>query len=93
MNTELKYDSDMSEDTRELVKQGLAISRKKHSNRANRSCEEESTAPVCNSDIVNVHYPLVQIVPAGKTSTHGRIPRSGEMIAGQIRNIVITGCL
>jgi len=31
MNMELQYDSDMSEDTRELVEQGLAISRKKHS--------------------------------------------------------------
>jgi len=86
MNMELQYDSDMSEDTRELVEQGLAISCKKHSNRANQLYGDQGIAPICNSDTTNVYYPLTQIVPAGKTSTHGRIPVCGEIVAGQIRN-------
>jgi len=87
MNMELQYDSDMSKDTRELVEQGLAISRKKHSNRVNPSCGDLGIAPICNLDTTNVYYPLAQIVPAGKTSTHGRIPVCGETVAGQIRNL------
>jgi len=74
---ESQYDSDMSEDTRELVEQGLAISRKKHSSRADRSREDLGPAPICNMDTANVPYPLAQIVPAGKTSTQGRIPACG----------------
>jgi len=83
---ESQYDSDMSEDTRECVEQGLAISRKKHSRRADRSCEDRDPALICNMDTANVHYPLAQIVPAGKTFTHGRIPVCGEIVTGQIRN-------
>jgi len=74
------YDSDMSEDTRELVERGLAISRPKYSSGARRHSVEQSIAPTSNMDISMVHYPLTQIVSAGTTSTQGLVPVCGEIV-------------
>jgi len=55
--TESPYDSDMSEDTRELVEQGLAINHRNRSSRAEQHLEVGSTAPNRNTDIYSVRYP------------------------------------
>jgi len=80
------YDSDMSEDTRELVERGLVISRRKYSSRAGRHSVEQSVAPTSNMYISSVHYPLTQILSAGTTSTQGLVPVCGEIVLGQICN-------
>jgi len=80
------YDSDMSDDTRELVEQGLAISCRNHSSKAERPSDDRGLAPTRNMDTSSVHYPLTQIVSAGATSTQGLAPACGEIVTGQNRN-------
>jgi len=83
---ESPYDSYMSEDTREFVEQGLAISHRKHSSRAERLSTELSLAPTRNMDTSNVCYPLTLSASAGTTSTHGLALMACESVAGAGRN-------
>jgi len=82
------YDSDMREDTRELVEQGLVINHRKYSSRAERTSSDRGLAPTRNMDTSSVHYPLTQIVSAGTTSTQGLTPVCRNIVSGQNRNNV-----
>jgi len=87
--TESSYDSDMSEDTRELVEQGLAISRRNRGSRAEQPLEVRVMAPTRNMDISNVRYPPTSSASAGTTLTQKTAPVACESVAGASRNIYI----
>jgi len=84
---ESPYDSDMSDDTRELVEQGLAISHRNHSSRAERLSNDRGLAPTRNTDTFNVGYPVTLSASAGTTSTHRPAPVACESVAGAGRKI------
>jgi len=81
-------DSDVSEDTRELIDKGLAsVKRKRLSTvsqtRRRPTCERIS---VPNMDITSVRHPLRQESSTGATSTHGLNIAGREMAIGQNHN-------
>jgi len=84
--TESPYESDMSEDTRDLVEQGLAISHRNHGSRVDRSLEGRGLAPTRNMDTSNVRYPLTSSASAGTTSTQETASVACEPVAGAGRN-------
>jgi len=88
--TESPYDSNMSEDTSELVEQGLAISHRNHSSRAEQHLEVRLTAPTRNMDISSVRYPPKSSASAGTTSTQETGPVACESVVGAGRNICST---
>jgi len=81
---ESPYDSDMSEDIRDLVERGLATYRRKRDSRAEQTNAESVCAPNRDMDIPSVQHPLVL---AGVSLTHGLAPMSSELLVGAGRNI------
>jgi len=80
-------DSDISEDTRELVNQGLASVRRKRFNTASQEERIRERGLIPNMDTSNVRSHMRREAVNGETSTHGLIPTDREIVSGQNRNI------
>jgi len=81
----------MSDDTRVLVEQGLAISRKKYSSRAGHNTDAYSLAPYSlapnrDMDTSSICLPPTCGAKKGEPSTHGHNPTGVEDVGGQNRN-------
>jgi len=64
-------DSDVSEDTQELVRQGLASVKRKRVTMSVRPERPRERLSVSNMDTSNIRHPLCQESTNGVTSTHG----------------------
>jgi len=84
---ESPHDSDMSDDTRELVEQGLAVDRRKHTSRAGYKIDAHDPAPIRDMDTSKVRLPHVLGAISGESSTHGLSLTYEENVGGQNRNI------
>jgi len=84
---EYTSDSDISEDTQELVRQGLAsVKRKRMITQSPPKLLSERLL-VSNMDTSNIWHPLCQEGPNGVTSTHGFNIASTEMAIERNHNI------
>jgi len=72
-------DSDISEDTQELVRQGLASVKRKRMITAMRPERPRERQPVSNMDTSSIRHPLYQGGLNGVSSTHGVIIATGEI--------------
>jgi len=82
------YDSDISEETRDLVRRGLASDRKRRSSRADLDTGEQSLTP--NRDI-NTQYVRLSpalVVQAEEPSAQGLNLTGLEGVRGQNYNII-----
>jgi len=86
---ESQYDSETSDDTRDLVERGLAINRRKYISRADDRTDEPGLAPKRDMDIPNVRLPLVFGALQEEPSTRGLSLTGAENVMGQILNIYI----
>jgi len=68
---ESRYDSDPSDDTRDLVERGLAINRRKYISRAEYKTDEQGLAPKRDMDISSVRLLLAFGIPPEGPSTRG----------------------
>jgi len=80
-------DSDVSENTRELIDQGLASLKRKRLNTASQTRRTSERISVPNMDITSVRHPLRLERSTGATSTHGFNIAGREMAIGQKHNI------
>jgi len=85
-------DSDVSDDTQELVKRGLASVRRKRTTTTLQPERVNEHFSVHNMDNCNIRHPLYQDGVNGATSTHGLNIVVKEVVNGQNRNKNITGC-
>jgi len=83
---EIQYDSDTSDDTRDLVERGLAINRRKYVSRADYRADERGPAPNRDMDISSVRLPLVSGTLQEEPSTRGLSLTGAENVLGQILN-------
>jgi len=81
-------DSDVSDDTRDLVMQGLASVRRKRTTTALQSDRVYERFPVPNMDNYNIRHPLYQEGINGASSTHGLNMVAKESGIGQNRNSI-----
>jgi len=82
-------DSDISEDTRDLVSQGLASVNRKRFSTASQVEPIRDRAPVPNMDTSNVRSPLRRQAVNDDTSIHGLFSNNREIVNGQNRNSII----
>jgi len=80
-------DSDLSEDTRDLVEQGLSSVKGKRIVFASQFDNVREHLPAHNMDMSSVRHPLNREVSIGHTSTHGLARMNREIINGQNHNI------
>jgi len=80
-------DSDVNEDTRELIDQGLASVKRKRLSTVSQTRRTSERISVPNMDITSVRHPLRQDSSTGATSTHGLYIAGREMAIGQNYNI------
>jgi len=64
-------DSDISENTQDLVRQGLASVKRKRMIASSHPERPRERTSVSNMDTSNIRHPLCQDGPNGVTSTHG----------------------
>jgi len=83
---ESRYDSDTSDDTRDLVERGLAINRRKYVSRADYRIDERGPATNRDMDIPSVRLPLVSGTLQEEPSTRGLSLTGAESVVGQILN-------
>jgi len=83
-------DSDVSEDTRDLIDQGLASVKRKRLNTTSRTKRTSERISVPNMDTTSVRHPLRQENTTGATSTHGLDIAGREMAIGQNYNIALS---
>jgi len=83
------YDSDISEDTRDLVRRGLASDRKKGSNRGELETSELGLAPIRNMNSLYVRLPHAPVVQAEEPSARGLNLIGIESVKGQNYNTYI----
>jgi len=83
---ESRYDSDTSDDTRNLVERGLVINRRKYISRADYRTDEQSLAPKRDMDISSVRLPLVSDALKEEPSTRGLSLTGAESVEGQNLN-------
>jgi len=82
-------DSDVSEDTQELVRQGLASVKRKRVTMSLGPERPRERLSVSNMDMSNIRHPLCQEGPNGATSTHGLNIASREIAIGQNHNSIM----
>jgi len=82
-------DSDISDNTCELVSQGLASVKRKRFSAAAQVERIRDRAPVPNIDTSNIRSPLQREVVNDETSTHGFFSTDREIVNGQNRNIYL----
>jgi len=85
---EYTSDSDVSEDTRDLVRQGLASVKRKRVTIALQPERLRERLSVPNMAISSIRHPLWQDGSIGAISTHGLNPADREFINGQNHNNV-----
>jgi len=86
---EFTSDSDVSDDTRDLVRQGLASVRRKRTTVALQPERLRERLSVPNMDTYSIRHPLCQGGSTGATSTHGLYPTDREFVKGQNHNNLI----
>jgi len=79
-------DSDIREDTRDLVCQGLASVKRKRVITASQSERIRERISVPNMDNSNVRHPLWREALIGDTSTHGLTSTGRGIVNGQNHN-------
>jgi len=79
-------DSDVSEDTRDLIDQGLASVKRKRLSTASQTRRTSGRTLVFNMDIPSVRHPLCQEASIGATSTHGLHIADRKVAIGQNHN-------
>jgi len=79
-------DSDISENNRDLVSQGLASVKRKRFNTASQVERIRERAPVSNMDTSNVRSPLRPEAVNGDTSIHGLVSADREIVNGHNHN-------
>jgi len=77
------YDSDVSEDTRDLIVRGLATDVKRYSIRAELGNIERESAPIRNMNTSYVRLPPALVVQAEKPSARGLNLTVSENVRGQ----------
>jgi len=87
---EMQYDSDTSEETRDLVERGLAINRRKYVSRAEYRADERGPAPDRDMDISSVRLPFVSGTLQEEPSTRGLSLTGAENALGQILNNIMS---
>jgi len=85
---ESPYDSDVSEDTRDLITRGLATDIRKYSSRAKLGMVERDLAPICDMNTSYVCFPPVHVVQAEEPSARGLNVISVENVKGQNHNSI-----
>jgi len=80
-------DSDLSEDTRELVRRGLATARRKRRIPTTQLNSGQERFLVSNMDTSNVRHPSRRGVSFGDTSIHGLAVADVETANSQNHNI------
>jgi len=83
---ESPYDSDVSEDPRDLIARGLATDTRKYSSRAELGTVERELAPTRNMNTSYVRLPHAHIVQAEEPSALGLNMTSVENVKGQNHN-------
>jgi len=89
MSLEYTSDSDVSDDTRDLLQRGLATVKRKRMTVAFQSERLRERPLVPNMDISHIRHPSNQDGLNGATSTHGLNPVGRELYNGQNYNIYI----
>jgi len=85
---EYTSDSDVSDDTRELVRQGLATVKRKRVTIALQPERLRERLSVSNMDTSHIRHPLCQDGLIGANSIHGLNPADREIANGQNHNTV-----
>jgi len=80
-------DSDISEDTRNLVSQGLAGVKRMRLSTASQTGRIRERLSIPNMDTSNVRSPFWREATIGDTLTHGLVSTEGEISNGQNYNI------
>jgi len=80
---EYQYDSDISEDTRDLISRGLATDTRKYKSRPELGSSERESAPNRSMNGSYVRFPLSHIVPVKEPSARGLNSVCGENAKGQ----------
>jgi len=83
---ESPYDSEVSEDTRDLISQGLATDTRKYSVRADLGSSERASALTRDINSSYVRPSLAHVVQAEEPSTRGFNMACGENVKGQNYN-------
>jgi len=84
--TDYTSDSDVSEDTRELVQQGLASVKRKRIGTTPRVDRSREQVSVHNMDISSVRSHSRREAVNGDTSTHGNLTSDREIFNAQNHN-------
>jgi len=84
-------DSDVSENTRDLVSQGLASVKRKRFSTASQPGRIRESVSVPNMDTCNVRSPLWREAAIGETSIHGLVSTDREIGNGQNHNNITIG--
>jgi len=79
-------DSEVSDDTRELIEQRLASARRRRVTIAPQSDNVRHRASVHDMDISSVQHPSSSHASNGDGSTHGLTPTCRELVGGQSHN-------
>jgi len=83
---ESPYDSDVSEDTRDLILRGLATDTRNYSRRADLGSSERASTFNRNMNTLYVHPPLAHVVQAEEPSARGLDITCGENVKDQKHN-------
>jgi len=86
---ESPYDSDVSEDTRDLISRGLATDIRNYSVRADIGSGEGASALTRNMNTSYVRPPLAHVVQVEEPSARGFDMACGENVIGQNYNNTI----
>jgi len=89
MSMEYTSDSDLSDDTRDLVSRGLASVKRKRRLTTMQSDGVRERFSDSNMDTSNIGHPSGRGVSIGDTSTHGLAAEGAETAISQKRNIYI----
>jgi len=84
---EYTSDSDLSDDTRDLVSRGLAIVKRKRRTVTTQADGEQERFLDSNMDTFNVRHPSRRGASIGDTSTHGPAIAGNETASSQNQNI------
>jgi len=84
------YDSDVSEDTRDLISRGLASDTKKYNVKARLGGNGKESAPNRSMNTQYVHLPLTHVVKVEEPSARGLNTASGESVKDQNYNTTIS---
>jgi len=82
------YDSDVSEDTRDLISRGLATDTKKYNVVGEMGSNERESAPNRSMNTQYFHLPLTHVVKAEEPSAWGLNMTSGKNVKGQNYNTI-----